>query len=161
MTLKTFSSKYLNDLVFQAKLSPRLRQHGNIHLEYDDPCQRLFNAIEPESYIRPHCHGVETLFVVQGLMALVLFSEEGGIEQIQRLAPQSRASRKDEAVGAEIPSGRWHTVVSLESDSVLLEVKAGPFNPNAPKIFAPWAPAEGSAEVVDYLKNLVLKVNNA
>ena len=159
MTVKIFSSEYLSDLVFQAKLSPRLRQHSNIHLEYDDPCQRLFNAIEPESYIRPHCHGVETLFVVRGLMALVVFSEEGGVERVQRLAPQSRASRKDDAVGAEVQSGKWHTVVSLVSGSVLLEAKAGPFNPDAPKIFAPWAPVESSAEGATYLKKLMLKVN--
>jgi cupin fold WbuC family metalloprotein len=159
MTVKIFSSEYLNDLVFQAKLSPRLRQHSNIHLEYDDPCQRLFNAIEPESYIRPHCHGVETLFVVQGLMALMVFSEEGDIEQIQRLVPESRASRKDDAVGVEVPSGKWHTVVSLASGSVLLEAKAGPFNPDVPKIFAPWAPAEGSVEGANYLNKLMLKVN--
>jgi cupin fold WbuC family metalloprotein len=54
MTIKVFSVEGLDLLVTQAKNSPRLRQHKNIHLDYADPCQRLFNSIEPDSYIRPH-----------------------------------------------------------------------------------------------------------
>jgi cupin fold WbuC family metalloprotein len=54
-----FGSEYLDELSGLAKVSPRLRQHRNIHTSYDDPCQRLFNAIEPESYIRPHRHAAD------------------------------------------------------------------------------------------------------
>ncbi len=63
MTLKVFSVELLGLLMTQAKNSLKLRQHSNIHLDYADPCQRLFNAIESDSYIRPDHHGIETLLL--------------------------------------------------------------------------------------------------
>ncbi len=103
MALKVFSVGYLDHLVTQAKNSPRLRQHSNIHLDYADPCQRLFNAIEPDSYIRPHYHGIETLFAVQGLMALIVFNDDGAVEQVQRFGFDSISGNLNIAVGIEIP----------------------------------------------------------
>jgi hypothetical protein len=54
MSIKVFSVEYLDDLTHQAAGAPRRRQHRNIHTDYTDPCQRLFNAIEPDSY-NPSC----------------------------------------------------------------------------------------------------------
>ncbi len=158
MTLKVFSVGYLDRLVAQAKNSPRLRQHSNIHLDYADPCQRLFNAIEPDSYIRPHYHGIETLFVVQGLMALIVFNDDGAVEQVQRFGFDSISGNLNIAVGIEIPLNKWHTIVSFESGSVLLEIKAGPFDPNMPKYLAPWAPEEGTSDGANYLRQLMEKI---
>jgi cupin fold WbuC family metalloprotein len=90
MGVKVFSIEFLDRLVKQAKDSPRLRQHSNIHLDYADPCQRLFNSIEPDSYIRPHYHGIETLFAVQGLMALIVFNNDGAVEQVQRFGCEGK-----------------------------------------------------------------------
>ena len=155
MAIKIFSQEYLDHLVTQARSSPRLRQHKNIHLDYLDSCQRLFNAIEPDSYIRPHCHGVETLFAIKGLMALIVFNNNGAIEEVQRFGVASSIGSLNIAAGIEIPSDKWHTVVSLVSGSILLEIKAGPFNPNIPKYFAAWAPEEFSSDVANYLKKLI------
>lgn len=159
MAVKVFSLEYLNRLVTEAKNSSRLRQHCNIHLDYTDPCQRLFNAIEPDSYIRPHYHGIETLFAIRGLMALIVFNNDGAIEQVQRFGIGSSIRSLDIAAGTEIPSHKWHTVVSLESGSVLLEIKAGPFDPTMPKSLAPWAPGEGTSDGANYLKQLINKIN--
>ena len=75
--MKIFNSEYLDALSGQAKENPRQRQHRNIHQSYKDASQRLFNAIEPGSYIRPHKHAAdprdELLIAVRGLMALVTF----------------------------------------------------------------------------------------
>jgi len=43
----------------------------------------------------------------------------------------------------EIAAGTWHTLAALESGTVLLEVKPGPYAPAEPQDFAPWAPPEG------------------
>lgn len=158
MTVKFFSVECLDRLVTQAKNSPRLRQHSNIHLDYADPCQRLFNAIEPYSYIRPHYHGIETLFAIRGLMALIIFNNDGAIEQVRRFGINSSSSDLNIVSGMEIPSSKWHTVISLESGSVLLEIKAGPFDPSAPKSLAPWAPQEGTSDGANYLKQLMMKI---
>lgn len=154
MSIKVFSADYLEGLIDLAKKSPRLRQHSNIHVDYSDPCQRLFNAIEPNSYIQPHCHGVETLFAVRGLMALILFDDDGVIERIQKFGANSSLAKLDIAIGTETPLNKWHTVIALESGSILLEIKAGPFNPCLPKVLAPWAPEEGAIDSASYLQQL-------
>jgi hypothetical protein len=40
----------------------------------------------------------------------------------------------------------------------LLEVKAGPFDPNQPKDLAPWAPDEGTAGANNYMNKLLKAV---
>jgi cupin fold WbuC family metalloprotein len=86
MTAKVFSVEYLDDVVLQATIAPRLRQHRNIHTDYAESCQRLFNAIEPDSYIRPHRHGLvpryETMIAVRGLMMLFVFDDHGRVADI-------------------------------------------------------------------------------
>jgi len=159
MGLNIFSASHLDELTLHAKNSPRLRQHLNIHTDFIDPCQRLLNAIEPNSYIRPHRHGVETLFAIRGLMALFIFTDSGAIERVQCFSNDLSRNNRDIVFGAEIPQDRWHTVVSLETGSILLEVKAGPFNPDAPKTFAPWSPEEGASERINYLKRLMRKLD--
>jgi cupin fold WbuC family metalloprotein len=154
--VKIFSAEQLNELATQAEGSGRLRQHLNIHKAFDEPCQRLFNAIEPGSYIRPHRHASvprdELLVAIRGLMALVTFDDEGMVQQVVRFGSEKYGSNL--AVGVELAPQTWHTVVALVPGSVLLEVKAGPFDPAQPKNLADWAPDEGSDRVTEYLNEL-------
>ena len=157
--MKIFSNNFLADLTGKARTSERLRQHCNVHQSYKDPCQKLFNAIEPESYIRPHRHaavsGDELLIAVRGLMALITFNHHGNVIKISRFGTEKNGC--DLAVGCEVPSGLWHTVVALEVGSVLLEVKSGPFNPKDAKEHASWAPSETSEKASRYLQSLIDK----
>lgn len=155
--MKLFSPDYLRNLILQAKMSSRLRQHRNIHQSYQDPNQRLFNAIEPGSYIRPHRHSSdprdELLVAVRGLMLLITFDDRGTVTNALRLGTEKYGPAT--CLGAEVPSDVWHTVIALESGSVLLETKAGPFDPDQPKDLAPWAPDEGSPAALPYLNQLI------
>jgi cupin fold WbuC family metalloprotein len=155
MNIQAFSTDYFDNLTQQAAASSRRRQHRNIHTDFADPCQRLFNAIEPDSYLPPHRHGAgqgnELMIAIRGLMVLVIFDEAGGIEQTLRLGAVSHQSSLPLAVGADIPPGKWHMVLSLEPGAILLEVKAGPYDPRVPKLIAAWAPDEGSPEAASYL----------
>lgn len=155
--MKVFSADFLNELTAQAQDSPRKRQHRNIHESYADPCQRLFNAIEPGSYIRPHRHAAdprdELLIAVRGYMALVTFDEQGMVTGVVRFGVDQNGEGL--AIGADVFANTWHTVIALEPGCVLLEVKAGPFDPNQPKDLAPWAPDEGSATATEYLNKLI------
>ena len=157
--IKVFSYEYLNTLTEQAESSIRLRQFCNIHQNYDERCQRLFNAIEPGSYIQPHRHisdpKDEMLVAIRGLMAVVCFNDLGEVINITHIG--SEASDYNVAVGLEIPSSVWHTVVVLQPGSILLEIKAGPFDPGQPKDLASWAPAENSTKSKSYLRQLLLK----
>jgi len=156
--MKIFNSNYLDDLSRQAKESHRLRQHCNIHQSYQDPCQRLFNAIEPGSYIRPHKHASdprdELLVAIRGVMALVTFDDEGTVNGVLRFGSEKHG--RDIAVGVEVSANTWHTVIALEPDCVLLEMKAGPFDPSQPKNLASWAPEEGTITAQEYLRRLVV-----
>jgi cupin fold WbuC family metalloprotein len=130
-----------------------MRLHHNIHQSYDDPCQRLFNAVGVDSYIRPHRHSLdpktESLFAVCGTFALITFTENGAPADVVRFA--AGAPNQDLAAGVELQPGIWHTVVALTEGAVLLELKAGPFDPSAAKELATWAPEEGSTGAADYL----------
>ena len=156
MAVKTFTSDYLGSLVAQARSSPRLRQNRNIHEDYADPCQRLFNAIEPGSYIQPHRHAVvpraETMFAVRGSFVLVEFSDSGAIVGVEQFGVDDGSRRI--SAGVEVPPGCWHTVLAMQEGSVLLEVKAGPFDPVRPKELAPWAPDESASGAASYLEEL-------
>ena len=155
--MKIFNVQYLHDLRGQAKVSPRLRQHRNVHQSYQEASQRLFNAIEPGSYIRPHRHASdpreELLIAVRGLMALVTFDDQGAVTKLLRFGTDRYGDEM--AVGAEVSSSTWHTVIALEPSCVLLEVKAGPFDPTQPKDLAPWAPEEGCDAASVYLERLL------
>jgi cupin fold WbuC family metalloprotein len=155
--MKIFSEDYLNDLTKEAQGNLRKRQHRNIHKSYEELCQRLFNAIEPSSYIRPHRHATDTrdelLIAVRGSMALVIFDEQGVVNDVILFGVNKKGNSL--AVGVEVSANTWHTVISLEPASVLLEVKAGPFDPSQPKDLAPWAPDEGDLSAQQYLQLLI------
>lgn len=159
--MKIFNADYLDRLIVEAQVNSRKRQHSNIHESYADSCQRLFNAIEPGSYIRPHRHASdprdELLVAVRGLMALVTFDDNGIATSVLRLGTEKYGSATTPA--AEVPSDVWHTVIALESGCVLLETKAGPFDPSQPKDLAPWAPPEFSIDAGQYLKTLTRIAN--
>ena len=84
--MKIFSSQYFDQLLYAASRSKRLRVHANVHDSYTDQCQKLFNAICIDSYIRPHRHSLdpkeECLIAVRGLFGLIEFSDHGGIDSI-------------------------------------------------------------------------------
>lgn len=126
----------------QARAVPRRRSNHNFHGAAEDPGHRLLNAVEPDSYVPPHRHldpaKGETLVVLRGAFGLVLFDDAG----VPRA--QLRLEAGGPALGVDLPPGTWHTVISLESGSVFLEAKAGPFRPLEAAERAPWAPAEGA-----------------
>ena len=148
----------MDDLTAKAKVSPRLRMNFNLHTDYLEPCQKFLNAIEPNSYIRPHRHliehGVEFLSVLRGEFALIIFRDDGEINNIITL----KLNSINQLAAVEIGPTSWHTIISIAPGGVLLEVKAGPFNPETAKNFATWAPEEGTQDALKYLKELTSKL---
>lgn len=149
MAYTLFNQAFLQDLSQQAVQSVRLRKNHNLHQQAEDACQMLFNALEPTTYVRPHCHleaeKSEMMLVVQGAFGVLLFSAEGLLQNTHIL----RAGSADFAI--HIAAGQFHSMVSLEAGSVFFETKAGPYQPLTDLEMAAWAPAEHSAAAVDYL----------
>jgi cupin fold WbuC family metalloprotein len=130
----------LHRLSEKAASSPRLRLNRNLHL-MEDPVHRLFNAIEPGSYIRPHRHlhppKTETMVTVAGKLGFLSFRDDGAVDD--RLVLEAAG----DLFGVDVPAGVWHSFVSLAPGTVVFEAKAGPYLPPGERDVAPWAPPEG------------------
>ena len=96
----------------------------------EDQSQRMLNAIEPGSVIPVHRHRTtsETVVCLRGRLVEELYDELGRIcEDAVELSPGG------ENVALNVPAGQWHTVRALESGTVILECKDGPYEPLAPE----------------------------
>ena len=144
------TQKLLDQIILQAKQSPRKRINYNLHTSDDALLQRLLNALEPGTYIRPHKHETppkhEVFTVLRGRLLLVEFEDDGAICDFVVL------DKNTDTLAVEIPPHRFHTILSLESGSVAFEFKEGPYIQETDKIFAEWAPEEGSDRVAEYLE---------
>lgn len=147
-----FGRECLAALSARAAASPRRRMNLNFHDTPEHPANRMFNAMEPDSYVRPHRHNAafkdETFIVVQGAFGVILFDERGGVSRTAELRAHG------DLIGTHLPAGIFHTVVALEPGSVFFEVKAGPYDAATAKDSAAWAPDEGAAEAPAYLRKL-------
>lgn len=81
---------------------------------------------------------------------LFKFTNHGEIEDVWSLSTHNTKS----LIGCEIPFDCWHTLVSVQTGSVIFEVKNGPFEPAHPKEQAPWAPKEDSLRAQSYLTHI-------
>lgn len=155
--IKYITEDLLNETSDKAKASPRLRMNHNFHEDYDDPINRMLNALEPDTYCRPHKHEDpdknEVFLVLRGKMAVFIFDEEGNVTDNYTFAPA------DGTYGIDIPPRIWHTLVCLESGSVAYEIKDGPYVKPIDKNFASWAPEEGTPEAAAYLKELLKQLD--
>jgi cupin fold WbuC family metalloprotein len=123
-----------------------------------DPINRMLNAFEPGTYIQPHKHETpdkrEVFIVLRGSLVVVFFDDFGTPTDFVLL------DRDKGNFAVEIPVGAWHTVIALESGSVVYEVKDGPYFPISDKNFASWAPKEGDANCGLYLEQLTNQYYN-
>jgi cupin fold WbuC family metalloprotein len=126
----------LAQLADAAAASARRRSHILLHADHADQVQRLLILLEPDSYVRPHVHSEqwEMLVLLRGRLDLLIFTPQA--ELTQRLAMSA-----DSPV-VQIPRGTWHGGVALEAQTLVMEVKPGPYRPNE---FAAWAAEEGDA----------------
>jgi len=136
-----------------AKASPRRRIIMQLHRSDTEGVQRMLNFMQRGSYARPHCHpspeNIETVTVLQGSVGFFLFEATGTVRCAHRLEAGNPASCL-----VDIEPGVWHTLVPLANDTVVLEIKRGPYRAETDKAFADWSPDEGSVEASGYLEQL-------
>ena len=131
--IKKISDAFLSKIIEEARISDRKRKNFNYHTSYDDPLNRLLNAIEPGSYIQPHKHENpdkrEVFLLLKGKLAVVFFDDKGEINDHVVLDGKNNYA-------VEIAPSVWHTIISLETGTVAYEVKDGPYSPANDKNFA-------------------------
>ena len=133
----------LEQLADAAAASARRRSHILLHADHQDQVQRLLIALEPDSYVRPHLHSDqwEMIVLLRGRLDLLIFGQKA--ELTQRLA-MSTASPV-----VQISRGIWHGGVALDSQTLVMEVKPGPYRLNE---FAAWGPEEGDAASGEFVR---------
>ena len=118
----------LDELTTLAKASPRLRMNRDLRNSPEDKSQRMLNALEPGTPLPIHRHtkSSETVVCLRGHLREIFYNDNGEVTEIIDLAPGS------DCVALNIPIGQWHTVEVLESGTVIMEVKDGPYEPIGP-----------------------------
>lgn len=116
----------LDELTAKAKESPRLRMNLDLRNSSEDSSQRMLNAIEPGSPLPIHRHQntSETVVCLRGRLV------EEFYDDLERTCTERiELSPNGPVVALNIPAGQWHTVQSLESGTVILEMKNGKYEP--------------------------------
>ena len=120
----------LDNITEKAKNNPRLRMNYDLRNSPEDKSQRMLNAIEPGSPLPIHRHQKtsETVVCLRGRLV-----EEYYDDLERRCTETIELSPNGPVVALNIPAGQWHTVKALESGTVIMEVKDGPYEPTGPE----------------------------
>ena len=156
--IQTINQELIDQLIETAKTSPRKRTNHNFHQTYNENPHRFLNVMLRGSYFTPHRHLVppkyESFLVLQGEVGFVEFDDEGNITTTHLLSEDGMKGIDNKVLAVDIPPGVWHCLVVISDYAVCYEVKPGPYDPNADKEFAEWAPHEGSEGCETYLEQL-------
>jgi cupin fold WbuC family metalloprotein len=152
--LQLLDQALFRTLIERARRSPRLRINHNFHSSMQDNPHRFLNVMLKVTYVAPHRHlnppKSEAFVVLDGKLAFFTFDDAGHIAGSHILGPQT--------MGVDLAPGVWHSMTPVTAHAVCYEVKPGPYVASTDKEFAPWAPAEGSAEAAEYLQWLLSAV---
>jgi cupin fold WbuC family metalloprotein len=134
-----------------SRSSKRLRIIVPVQRSQEAQVQRLLNFLQPGTYIRPHCHPAphasESICLLRGSLQILIFDKNGFLTKRHLLSETG-----DRLIDLE--PGIWHGMIVMKEDTVIFEVKRGPYDPGSDKEFATWAPEEGSSEAPKFLQSL-------
>lgn len=121
------TQKTLDTLTSQAKASERLRQSMDLRTSSEDQSQRILNAVEPGTIVPIHRHRStsETVVLVRGRLIERFYDDAGKItaEVLMEVGGNCPV--------LQVPAGQWHSIEVLDSGTVILEAKDGPYTPLA------------------------------
>ena len=125
----SINQKLLDELTAEAKASPRLRMNRDLRNSSWDKSQRMINAIEPGSVLPIHRHRMssETVVILRGHLKETFYDSKGNVTNVFDLTPNG------EVIALNIPIEQWHTAEAMESGTVILETKDGPYVPTGPE----------------------------
>ena len=123
--MKIIDKSLLDSVTSGAKESNRLRMNYNFHDSLDAPCQRLLNALEPETIvpIHRHQHTSETYILLRGKLRMMFYNDD------KEIIEETILSSESANYGIHIPAGVWHAMEVLASGTVIFETKDGPYMP--------------------------------
>src|SRR6478609_2435397 len=114
--LALLSNALITTVIEHSRTNPRRRMLLPFHKSADDGLHRMINAVQPDSYIRPHRHAdppkAEAWVMLRGAAAFFTFEDDGSVRDCARLAAGS------DVFGADLVAGVYHTVIALDPDTV-------------------------------------------
>lgn len=119
----------LDELTEEAKTSPRLRMNRDLRNSSYDQSQRMLNAIEPGSELPVHRHmfSSETVVILRGHLRETFYDPGKRVTAVYDLVAGG------DVVALNIPLGQWHRAEAMESGTVIIEMKDGPYVPTGPE----------------------------
>lgn len=152
LPIKCLTESLMDAIAQEARTNPRQRQNYNFH-EHSDRVQRFLNVLQPGTYVRPHRHirpedksGFEFFLVLQGAVGILVLDELGNVIHTQKVSANGTTR------GVELGEGMFHTLIALEPDTVMFELKEGPYVPIEDKDFLQEFPKESTPEAQQYVE---------
>lgn len=144
----------IENLCSLALTSDRGKSIALLHRDESDHVQELLIALAPRTFVDRHCTNKqsESVFVIKGLLAMVLFSESGEILEDFALSNNNESS----LLGVRLPSRQWQAYLTGSEITVIHEIACGPFKSTNSEHWA----LDGS-EVVEVKKRLELRLYTA
>jgi glucose-6-phosphate isomerase len=135
--------EWIRQLKDAAAASPLRRARLCLHLSHGDAVQEMIIALCRNVLFRPHRHAdkTESFHAIEGEYDVLVFDEQGRPERRVRMGPFG--SRR--IFCYRLCTSAWHAILPRSEFVVLHESTTGPFDPEEPVEFAPWAPAEPGA----------------
>ncbi|MBW4523614.1 MAG: WbuC family cupin fold metalloprotein [Phormidium tanganyikae FI6-MK23] len=152
LPIKCLTQPLMDSIAEQARSSPRQRKNYNFH-QHCDQVQRFLNVLQPGTYVRPHRHvrpedksGFEFFLVLQGAIGILILEESGKVIHTEKISATGTTR------GVELGEGMFHTLIALEPDTVMFELKEGPYMPMDDKDFLQQFPLENTPEAKQWIQ---------
>lgn len=128
--MKIITRKTIEEICTQASDNERLRMNFNLHDSLDESVHKLLNALQPGTVMPVHRHlhppKKETFVLLQGALELKFYNDA------KEVTRRFLLSETGDNLIAEIMPEEWHSFEVLEPDTVILEIKPGPYLPFQP-----------------------------
>jgi cupin fold WbuC family metalloprotein len=141
----------------QSSINFRKRIRLCAHNDQSDLLHEMLIVHQKGAYVRPHRHHCksESTHIVEGSVDVVLFFDDGRIEQIISMGDY----KSDKIFYYRIAKPIYHTLIVRSDFLVFHETTNGPFDRSTTN-FAPWAPVDSDATSIShFMSNLEEQIN--
>jgi cupin fold WbuC family metalloprotein len=155
--LALIDSEWIAFLKRRAQQSSLRRSRLCLHRSHDDVVQQMIIVMCRDVLFRPHRHRAKTesFHMVEGLLDIILFDDDGRPEQTIRMGPAESGA----VFCHRLSISQFHAVVPRTDFVVMHEITTGPWVKDEAE-FAPWAP-ESSDALRAFLEDSAAKVVSA
>lgn len=125
--MKVIGNEIIEKVNVQAKESPRLRMNYNIHECMEETVHKMINSLQLGTVLPIHRHlhpaKKETFVLLRGELEVLHYNDEKEVIERHLL------SENNGNCICEIMPEEWHSLNVLSENTVILEIKQGPYIP--------------------------------